>query len=78
MQIYAKRFTQDIIDTLGERIHELQLPIPKEQILKQQIIDKVSKIVSFKKQAKDLTREVVSGIIPSDSSEAKFMTLIVD
>ena len=77
-QIYSKRFTQDIIDTLGERIHELLLPIPKEQVLKQQIIDKVSKIVSFKKQAKDLTREVVSGIVPSDNTDAKFMTLVVD
>lgn len=77
-QIYAKRFTQDIIDTLGERIHELLLPIPRDLILRQKIIDKVKKIVSFKKQAKDLTREVVSGIIPSDNTNAKFMTLIVD
>lgn len=77
-QIYAKRFTQDIIDTLGERIHELQLPIPKEETLRNSIIEKVEKIVSFKKMAKDMTRDVISGIIPSDGTDAKFMTLIVD
>lgn len=77
-QIYAKRFTQDIIDTLGERIHELRLPIPKSDNDKKKIIDKVSQIVSYKKKAKDLTREVVAGIIPSNSTAAKFMTLIIE
>ena len=30
-QIRAKQFTQDIIDTLGNRILELLIPIPKDQ-----------------------------------------------
>lgn len=77
-QIYAKRFTQDIIDTLGERIHELQLPIPKSVDERNAIIEKVSKIISYKQKAKDWTREVVTSVVPSDSSDAKFMTLIID
>ncbi len=77
-QIYAKRFTQDIIDTLGERIHELQLPIPKKEEDKQQIISKVESIIEYKQKAKDMTREVVSNVVPSDNSDNKFMTLIVD
>lgn len=77
-QIYAKRFTQDIIDTLGERIHELQLPIPKNEKERNDIINKVEQIVSFKKKAKDLTREVISEIVPVDGLDTKFMTLIVD
>lgn len=77
-QIYAKRFTQDIIDTLGERIHELQLPIPKNEKERRKIINKVKQIVSFKKKAKDLTREVISDIVPTDGNDTKFMTLIVD
>lgn len=77
-QIYAKRFTQDIIDTLGERIHELQLPIPKNEEVRHNIITKVEQIVSFKKKAKDLTREVISDIVPTDGLDTKFMTLIVD
>lgn len=77
-QIYAKRFTQDIIDTLGERIHELQLPIPKDEEQKNALIEKVSEIIQLKQKAKDLTREVISNVVPSDCSENKFMTLISD
>lgn len=36
-QIRAKQFTQDIIDTLGKRILEVVLPIPKEQALCERI-----------------------------------------
>ena len=36
-QIRAKQFTQDIIDTLGTRISELVLPIPKDEELRRQI-----------------------------------------
>lgn len=77
-QIYAKRFTQDIIDTLGERIHELLLPIPKNSDEREKIIQDVGKIVAYKKKAKDMTREVVSNVVPNDGTDAKFMTLIVD
>lgn len=77
-QIYAKRFTQDIIDTLGERIYELQLPIPKEYEQRNAIIDKVKEIIDHKQKAKDMTREVVNNIIPSNNQDTKFMTLIID
>jgi len=77
-QIYAKRFTQDIIDTLGERIHEIQLPIPKDGQEQKRISNRVEEIISYKQQAKDMTRKVVSSIVPSDGDESKFMTLIVD
>lgn len=77
-QIFAKRFTQDIIDTLGERIHELLLPIPKDEQKRKWIIDKVSTIISYKKRAKDMTRKVVSSVVPTEGDESKFMTLIVD
>lgn len=30
-QIQSKRFTQDIIDSIGSRIKELVLPIPKDK-----------------------------------------------
>lgn len=49
-QIFAKRFTQDIIDTLGERIHELLLPIPKDEQERKRIIDKVKTIINYKKR----------------------------
>lgn len=77
-QIFAKRFTQDIIDTLGERIHELLLPIPKDEHERKRIIDKVKTIINYKKKAKDMTRKVVSSVVPSEGDDSKFMTLIVD
>jgi len=40
-QISSKRFTQDIIDTLGARIKELVLPIPKDAATRNEIIDNV-------------------------------------
>lgn len=77
-QIYAKRFTQDIIDTLGERIHELLLPIPKDRAEKRRIAGEVKEIIDYKQMAKDMTRKVVSSVVPSEDADGKFMTLIVD
>ena len=36
-QIKAKQFTQDIIDTLGRRLFEIMLPLPKDNKLREQI-----------------------------------------
>jgi len=77
-QIYAKRFTQDIIDTLGERIHELLLPIPKDRTERRRIAGEVKEIIDYKQMAKDMTRKVVSSVVPSEDADGKFMTLIVD
>ena len=77
-QIYAKRFTQDIIDTLGERIHELLLPIPKDRAERRRIAGEVKEIIDYKQMAKDMTRKVVSSVVPSEDADGKFMTLIVD
>ena len=77
-QIYAKRFTQDIIDTLGERIHELLLPIPKDKMERKRIVDDVAAIIDYKNRARELTRSVVAGVVPSEGKDGKFMTLIVD
>ena len=77
-QIFAKRFTQDIIDTLGERIYEILLPIPKSEREQKQIVDEVRKIIKYKKKAKNLTRKVISSIVPTQGKDNKFMTLIVD
>lgn len=61
-QIFSKRFTQDIIDTLGSRITELILPIPKSEEAKLDIIDNVKNILSMKKRAKELSKKVIDDI----------------
>ena len=44
-QMKARQFTRDIIDTLGKRIFEVSLPIPKNKNAQQQIIAEVQKVV---------------------------------
>jgi type I restriction enzyme M protein len=36
-QMRAKQFTRDVIDTLGKRIFEVILPIPKDRSLRERI-----------------------------------------
>lgn len=55
-QIKAKRFTQDIIDSLGSRIYELILPIPKDQGLRARIEGNVKKAVEDRIEARELAR----------------------
>lgn len=78
-QIYAKRFTQDIIDILGERIYELVLPIPKDQMLKDKIIADIETVVNLKSQAKQISRQAMLDVAPTTmNTEGAFMTLISD
>ena len=63
-QILAKRFTQDIIDTLGGRIYELILPIPKDMQIRKDIIKKVRTVLNHKSSARELTKKIILEIAP--------------
>lgn len=80
MQIISKRFTQDIIDTLGERIYELVLPIPKDEKSRNDIIEKVKSVVDLKQEAKNLAREAMLEVAPmkAKDNDSKFLTLITE
>lgn len=56
-QIKSKRFTQDIIDSLGNRIHDLILPIPKDDSLRKRIEDNVKKALEDRMEARELARQ---------------------
>jgi type I restriction enzyme M protein len=56
-QIRAKRFTQDIIDSLGDRIRELTLPIPYDRAVREEISSIVEKSISMRLKARHLARE---------------------
>lgn len=62
-QVWAKRFTQDIIDTLGNRIMEIVLPVPKETVLKEQIIRETQAIVEGRALLREKTKAVASAIM---------------
>ncbi len=77
-QIYAKRFTQDIIDTLGARIRELLLPIPKDADKKVEITEAVRKALAHKREARALARNAALAVAPTngDDDDPEFLTLI--
>lgn len=56
-QIKSKRFTQDIIDSLGNRIHDLILPIPKDVTLRMRIENNVKKALEDRMEARELARQ---------------------
>ncbi len=55
-QIKAKRFTQDIIDSLGDRILELILPLPKEVRRREKVINMVKRSIEERVEARELAR----------------------
>ncbi len=76
-QIYAKRFTQDIIDTLGGRVRELLLPIPKDLKKRDEIIASVRDALEHKSKGRALARSASLAVAPSeDGLDPEFMTLI--
>lgn len=56
-QIRSKQFTQDIIDSLGERINELILPVPKSQKTRNRISSLVQLAVDKRIEARALAKE---------------------
>ncbi|MDR2184424.1 MAG: N-6 DNA methylase [Treponema sp.] len=80
MQISSKRFTQDIIDTLGERIKELILPIPKDKDQIKQIIKNVEIVLKYKKEAREIIKKTVLNIAQyksdDDIDDIEFLTML--
>lgn len=55
-QIQSKRQTQDIIDSLGARIKDLVLPIPKSVATRQRLKKMVRKVIADRMEARELGR----------------------
>lgn len=51
-QIRSKQFTRDVIDTIGSRLQEVLLPIPKDIILRKQLSDYVQQLLVARTMAK--------------------------
>jgi len=77
-QIRSKQFTQDIIDTLGKRIHELVLPFPKDESKQNELISNVKAVFSKRNEAKEIMRNTLLGVTPIHNFEegGSFLTLI--
>ena len=71
-QITAKRFTQDIIDSLGDRLREVVLPLPKDTKLRARVSDTVRKSISDRVEARELARKAcieIIGLRPTSEDE---------
>ncbi len=76
-QIASKRFTQDIIDTLGGRIRELILPIPKDAQTRAEILSAVRSVMEHKNAVRELVRKAILGVAPvdEDNDDSDFITM---
>ncbi len=68
-QIYSKRFTQDIFDTLGARIHELVIPIPKDKSTRSQLIREVNRIMRAKVRNRQQMSSIIFNVAPCDGAD---------
>jgi type I restriction enzyme M protein len=68
-QVKAKRFTQDIIDSLGNRIYELVLPIPKDKAVRDRVTDMVKQAIQDRVEARELARRACVELVGSAIAE---------
>ena len=62
LQVRAKQFTQDIIDTLGKRVEELRLPVPKNKKKSQILARKCKRIIEQRIKLRQDVRELVRSV----------------
>jgi type I restriction enzyme M protein len=74
-QIKAKRVTQDIIDSLGDRVFELLLPIPKSKDVQARIAGMVESSIRDRIEARELARLAKRGVVAFDAQDEKLRAL---
>jgi hypothetical protein len=71
-QIRAKRFTRDIIDTLGRRLFEIILPVPRDQGRRHEIAELTRQVVEERVALRDEAREIsfrLGGVLATEDDE---------
>lgn len=70
-QMRAKQFTRDIIDTLGKRLFEVLLPVPKDDTLRAAIARETREVIDTRAKLRDRTKQIaleVEGLdLPTDA-----------
>lgn len=57
-QMRSKQFTRDIIDTLGKRLFEVLLPVPKDRKLRAAVAKETREIVETRAKLRDRTKAI--------------------
>lgn len=63
-QFRTKQFTRDVIDTLGNRVNEVILPIPRSSKLRDVISKEVKRIIRSRVEARDVISRLAIEIAP--------------
>jgi len=58
LQIRACQFTADIIDTVGNRYYDIVLPIPRNEQNRQDISDRVKKVIDDRARLREVIRRI--------------------
>lgn len=61
-QMRAKQFTRDIIDTLGHRILEVVIPLPRDATTRQRIAEVTCETIQTRGRLRQQARQLVTGI----------------
>lgn len=75
-QIRAQSQTQDIINSLGNRINDLILPVPRDESARQDFSQRVQRVIQDRIEAREIAREIIETIAPKPPSSAKRSNLI--
>ena len=67
-QMRAFQFTRDVIDTLGRRVDEVLLPIPRSPSLRQAIVDEVGALLTHRTELRSRSRLLGDAIESGDAS----------
>jgi restriction endonuclease S subunit len=70
-QMRSKQFTRDIIDTLGKRLFEVLLPIPKDAELAQRIAAETRNVIDTRAKLRDRTKEIALEVEGRDKPTAE-------
>jgi type I restriction enzyme M protein len=71
-QMRAKQFTRDVIDTLGKRIYEVILPIPKDKTLRDKIAQETRETVLARVALRNKAKQIslaVEGLMESGEED---------
>ncbi len=75
-QMRSKQFTRDIIDTLGKRLFEVLLPIPKNPKLRAAIVKETREVIETRARLRDRTKDIaleVEGIDTPGEAELEVL-----
>ena len=67
-QMRAVQFTRDVIDTLGKRVDEIVLPIPRSSSLRQAIVDEVGELLTLRANLRSQSRLLGDALESGDAS----------